>query len=90
MGGKVLGGWMWVSSTMVRTWIPLAEKPPLGCINMDESSVEAQKPAAKKAKRLESVVQKLTSWRQREEKLQIKNQIKPCYSPSCQRAFGGK
>uniref|UniRef100_A0A0N4U2G1 Nucleosome-remodeling factor subunit NURF301 n=1 Tax=Dracunculus medinensis TaxID=318479 RepID=A0A0N4U2G1_DRAME len=81
-GRGALGGWLWVSSTLVRRFLPLPIKPTKEIYLIDQIS-EHTSIADKKAVRLETIIKKITNWRIAAE---LKSKF-VCYSPSCRLEF---
>ncbi|VDN30720.1 unnamed protein product [Gongylonema pulchrum] len=80
-GRGALGGWLWVSKTFRRRFIPKAQRPAIG------GKLEPTTLANRKAIRLEGVLKRLNEWRNtefnREERVWQKDVLKNCYSPMC-------
>ncbi|KHN88716.1 Nucleosome-remodeling factor subunit [Toxocara canis] len=89
-GRGALGGWMWVSNTLRRQFVPCAQKPPLG-ITVTSSDSELTSLTARKAYKLECVVQKLVSWRIKQQSADERrlhaSVLRTCYSPTCRQGF---
>ncbi|KAL3116752.1 hypothetical protein niasHT_004253 [Heterodera trifolii] len=85
-GLGALGGWQWVSSTLVRRFRPLPEKPHLNIASSSTAS-SSYSLATRKALRLEDVAQRLLSWRSLEDTthrqmLPLPSSMQPTYSSS--------
>jgi hypothetical protein len=81
LGYKKLGGWLWISSTRVYRRVNVPTKPPCGITTSTKHS-ELTTNEAKKAFRLEKLVQKLNHWR-KESEVSHKTSRLHCYSSSC-------
>lgn len=81
-----LSGWLWVSRTMRRDIRGLPAKPPLGVTAQTEPH-QLTSVAAKKAHRLAKLVDKISSWRTKENSVEIekaqRSELLKCYSPTC-------
>ncbi|CAD6197000.1 unnamed protein product [Caenorhabditis auriculariae] len=82
IGGRGgLGGWIFSSRTLVRTFLDPPERPPLG-VTADTPKDQLTSPSMKKAHRLDSFVRRISA----------KSQSFPqpflslCYSPSCRKS----
>uniref|UniRef100_A0A1I7XIQ6 PHD domain-containing protein n=1 Tax=Heterorhabditis bacteriophora TaxID=37862 RepID=A0A1I7XIQ6_HETBA len=81
-GRGELGGWLWVSKTLVRDFRELPSKTPLGITaRSDQSTLTSL--SAKKAYRLDVIARKLNGWRTEEEMAKGNQHICICYSPTC-------
>ncbi|KAL3121904.1 hypothetical protein niasHT_000132 [Heterodera trifolii] len=85
-GLGALGGWQWVSSTLLRRFRPLPEKPHLNIASSSTAS-SSYSLATRKALRLEDVAQRLLSWRLLEDSahrqmLPLPSSMQPTYSSS--------
>ncbi|VDK42531.1 unnamed protein product [Anisakis simplex] len=89
-GRGALGGWIWLSSTLRRKFLALAQKPPFG-ITSATPELELTSLAARKAFSLECLVQKFTRWRNIQQKTTQRKAhrtlMRNCYSPSCRQGL---
>lgn len=83
-GRGALGGWMWVSNTLIRDIRPLPQRPAIG---EDAPTETENSEASRKARHLEAIVKKLSGWRIEQEERRVRElqrgELLKCYSPMC-------